>query len=252
MPREPKHTGNWQGGKVTKSCKQCADVFLVWKHRENTAYFCSRKCSDKSRIGKPAWNSGKPQPQTRGANSPSWKGGKPNCIDCGKKLSLRKYKRCTKCCFSDNERIKHLGDGMLGKKHATETIEKMRQARLENPSGGAGRVGELNNNWKGGITPLVEAIRKLGEYKKWRSSCLIRDGFLCQECGDESNHNLNVDHITPFSIIVQRNKITTIEDAKSCAELWDTNNGRTLCVLCHRRTLTWGYNSVKLLTQIPV
>jgi len=34
--------------------------------------------------------------------------------------------------------VKNLGDGMLGKKHSTETKEKMRQARLKNPIGWKG------------------------------------------------------------------------------------------------------------------
>ena len=169
MTKKIKHTGNWQGGKITKDCEYCGSIFFIWKHRRNTARFCSRNCHHKSRVGKLAWNSGKPQPQTAGERSPGWKGGKPHCNICG--VLLASY--YAKVCIKHREKMpENLGVGMLDKKHSQETIEKMRQARLKNPSGGAGRVGELNNNWKGGITPLVEAIRRLGEYKNWRSSCL--------------------------------------------------------------------------------
>lgn len=34
--------------------------------------------------------------------------------------------------------------------------------------------------------------------------------------------------------IQEENNIKTLEDAENCEELWNINNGRTLCRNCHR------------------
>jgi hypothetical protein len=39
-----------------------------------------------------------------------------------------------------------------------------------------------------------------------------------------------------FSQIIDEYKIKTIEEALSCEELWNINNGRTLCLKCHNET----------------
>lgn len=73
-------------------------------------------------------------------------------------------------------------------------------------------------------------IRKSPEYKQWRLSVFRRDGFRCVLCGVKSGNGstviLNADHIKPFS---------------SYPELrFDLNNGRTLCVPCHKSTPSYG------------
>ena len=110
-----------------------------------------------------------------------------------------------------------------GKKQSAETIRK-RVVQF---------TGESNWNWKGGITPLVRKIRVLPEMKKWVRECLERDSFLCTVCG--SKKELEVDHIKPFSWIMSEQKVTSVSEALACVELWDKNNGRTLCRECHKK-----------------
>ncbi len=98
--------------------------------------------------------------------------------------------------------------------------------------------GENSCNWKGGITKLSILIRTCLEYSEWRLKIFQRDLFTCQDCGD-SGVKLNADHIKPFSYILKVNNIKTIKDAENCQELWDTKNGRTLCVPCHQKTDTY-------------
>ena len=62
-------------------------------------------------------------------------------------------------------------------------------------------VGELNHNWKGGITPLMESIRRLSIYKDWRKAVYERDDYTCQHCGEKGGE-LNADHIYLFSKII--------------------------------------------------
>lgn len=83
--------------------------------------------------------------------------------------------------------------------------------------------GEKHYNWKGGITPLNEKLRKSKRYSDWRVAVFIRDGRKCVWCG--STKNIEADHIKPFS---------TYPEFR-----FDINNGRTLCHECHLMTDTY-------------
>ncbi len=80
-------------------------------------------------------------------------------------------------------------------------------------------------NWRGGISSENDRIRNSPEYKDWRLSVFKRDNYTCQECG-RRGCEIHADHIVPFSI----------DESKR----FDIDNGRTLCVECHRKTDTYG------------
>ena len=84
------------------------------------------------------------------------------------------------------------------------------------------------------------------KYDHWRTNCFKRDQYTCQHC-ETCGVELHVDHIKPFSLIIKENNILSVEDAFKCDELWDMNNGRTLCIECHRKTDTFGAKAKKLL-----
>lgn len=98
--------------------------------------------------------------------------------------------------------------------------------------------GDRNPMWKGGITPISKKLRNSYEYKTWRSAVYSRDNYTCQDCNkkDEVAGKLNCHHIIPFSTLLSVNKIKTYEDGISTLELWDINNGVTLCEPCHKKT----------------
>lgn len=103
---------------------------------------------------------------------------------------------------------------------------------------------ENNNNWKGGITSLVQKIRHCFKYREWRDFIFQGDNYTCQNCGARNGNGkaviLNADHYPKmFSTIIEENNIRTFEEAELCEELWNINNGRTLCVECHRTTFIW-------------
>jgi 5-methylcytosine-specific restriction endonuclease McrA len=81
------------------------------------------------------------------------------------------------------------------------------------------------------------------EYKQWKQQEIERDGFICRECRVTSIPGhftlMHVDHIKPLSLILAEYRIVTTEDARVCGELWDTNNGRVLCVTCHQNGDTY-------------
>jgi len=135
---------------------------------------------------------------------------------------VRKGKR-----ISPNTEFKKGQIGYWKGKHLPEvTKEKISKAN-------EGKYGSNNPNWKGGISSLEHLIRTNFKSRQWRSDVFTRDNFTCQICGDNRGHNLNAHHIKSFSKIIQFYEITTLEEALECEELWNINNGITLCEKCH-------------------
>ena len=85
-----------------------------------------------------------------------------------------------------------------------------------------GFVGEKNPNWRGGVTKENEKIRKSIEYKQWRISVFKRDNYTCQICYKKKGIILNADHIKQFALYPELR--------------FDVDNGRTLCLECHKQT----------------
>ena len=120
----------------------------------------------------------------------------------------------------------HIGEGnpQYGKSPSLETRMKLSKVHK----------GEKSYLWKGGITLLTKQIRGCFEYRQWRSDIFTRDDFTCQECGKRGCY-FHAHHIKSFTSILQYYEITTIEEALECSELWNINNGITLCKKCHRK-----------------
>lgn len=124
---------------------------------------------------------------------------------------------------------------MVGFKHSEVARREMSKGQLsrswtieERHRHGDTYRGKNNVNWKGGVTPKNKAIRHSLDYKLWRDAVFKRDNFTCQSCGQRGGV-LNADHIRPF--------------ARFEALRFDVDNGRTLCVTCHRSTETFGVKS---------
>ena len=104
--------------------------------------------------------------------------------------------------------------------------------------------GKNNPRWKGGITPLYDKIRRLPEYKEWRTAIYERDNYTCQECGSQESGALNAHHIKPFSelfaeFLQEYNQFSPYEDKDTLVRLamnWQpfwTAEGITYCKDCH-------------------
>lgn len=134
----------------------------------------------------------------------------------GKKLSIETCEKISESLIGNTR--------TLGYIHTDETKLKMRESAHR---------GADHHNYKGGITELDKAIRRLPEYDKWRDGVFERDNYTCRDCGKRGG-NLEGHHDPKtFAQIIQENNIQTIEDALNCEELWDIENGVTLCVNCH-------------------
>lgn len=112
--------------------------------------------------------------------------------------------------------------------HSEETKQKISEAikkQWQEGKTNGFKKGKLHWNWKNGATNERQRIESSKEYKNWRKSIFERDDYTCVFCGIHGG-NLNADHIKPFSLF-----------PKLRLEL---DNGRTLCLDCHRTTETYG------------
>ena len=106
---------------------------------------------------------------------------------------------------------------------ATATKQRISKAKMGTPAWNKGQEyhqirGEKHPNWRGGVTPLYEKIRKSLKYKIWRNAVFKRDNYTCKNCG-MIKCGIEADHIKPFALFTKlRFKI---------------GNGRTLCKKCH-------------------
>lgn len=150
----------------------------------------------------------------------------------GRKHSLetrRKIGLASKGRKVSEETRRKMSEIRKGKKHSEEWRKKI----------GISLQGEKHPKWKGGVVPMYEKIRKSFEYRQWRSDVFTRDNFICVLCGVRGG-KLQADHIKRFVDVLVENGIKTFEEAVGCEELWNINNGRTLCIECHKKTDTFG------------
>lgn len=124
------------------------------------------------------------------------------------------------------ETIRKISEAGIGRKHSEATKIRIGKAQM----------GEKNVNWKGGITPENHQIRTSIKYKLWRKVVFERDNYACVLCGDRQavGHKvvLQVDHIKPFCDYPELR--------------FAIDNGRTLCIPCHRTTETFSRKSAIL------
>lgn len=101
-----------------------------------------------------------------------------------------------------------------GKKRGPFTYEHRKRISDAQPNKGCNKT--TTENYK---------ARRSVEYRMWRESVYRRDNYTCQHCGQRGGR-LNADHVKPFAVF---------KDLR-----YDINNGRTLCIDCHKKTPTWG------------
>ena len=165
-----------------------------------------------------------------------------HCLHCNKIFktypSTNRVKYCSKQCYFlsmegkeyTKERNDKISNSMKNKVFTENHIENLsKSAKLRKQ-----KYGEEAPNWQGGLTKLSTLIRGLEQYNNWRLLIYKRDSFICQGCKNVGGE-LNAHHIKHFAIIVKENNIKTLTEAIHCNELWNLDNGVTLCKKCHNK-----------------
>lgn len=153
--------------------------------------------------GEPAWNKGLKRDRNK---YPNMGHHKPHSLEAKKKMSVAL-------------------SGHLGYWKGREMSE---EHKLNLSKSHIGKRGEESSNWRGGVTTINQRIRGLIEYRLWREAVFKRDDFTCLHCGLRGVE-LHADHIKPFALYPELR--------------FAIDNGRTLCVPCHRLTPTYGGRS---------
>ena len=174
------------------------------------------------------------------------------CPTCGKDC-VRIY--CNQKCYAKSPKLKEQAKNSKliqlnkTKKWALGHEAKRNSGCFEkgNPPWNKGKKlphlsGKNSTSWKGNRS-LNKQIRSLLEYFKWRSDVFERDNWTCQTCGDRSGKGkrlfLEAHHIKGVKQIIEDNLIKSVKEAEKCKELWDIENGVTLCSSCHSLTKGW-------------
>lgn len=167
-----------------------------------------------------------------------WNDGKRYTISKPKKVTLKICKQCKKEFKIADWRLKDKTKtrGIFCSLKCNNYFHRGKNS----PFYGVNRSGENSPTWKGGITPINVKIRHSEEYKLWRIAVFERDNYTCIWCGvrngDGKSIKLHADHIKPFAYYPELR--------------FAIDNGRTLCVECHKTTETYGGKVKKLYSKI--
>ncbi len=117
---------------------------------------------------------------------------------------------------------------LKGRKLPRSVVEKIRRSQVAVKANPLYRAaisrklrGSRSHLWRGGRTSSNKLIRGSFEYRSWRQAVFARDDWTCLWCGKRGGE-LNADHIKSFADYPNLRFVI--------------NNGRTLCVPCHKRT----------------
>ena len=145
-----------------------------------------------------------------------WNKGKKNIYT---KETLIKISLSTKKAMSNPDVISKMSLCKKGKPNACIGQKRPSITGINHPA------------WKGGVSTEHEKVRKSTEYKLWRKAVFARDNYTCVAC-KATKCELNADHIKPFAFFPELR--------------FAIDNGRTLCVPCHKKTPTYGEGAKKM------
>ncbi len=176
----------------------------------------------------------------QGSNNPNWQGGKPHCVDCGRKVSNYHNKRCRSCankqskgkgnpnwrggktvsfCKDCGKRVSKYskrckscsrkGENSWSRKNGKPKCIDCGKPLLSYNSNVKRHqscwykfaVGENSPGWKGGVNPLWSDIRRCDKYLEWVKQVYKKDSYTCQNCG-QLGKDLHAHHLKPFKEIL--------------------------------------------------
>lgn len=129
-------------------------------------------------------------------------------------------------------RISHLGNRQSpeSRKKISRTMKGVKKSEETKAKMHAYHTSSKSHLWKGGVTVLHRGMRMSYEYRLWRIAVFQRDRFTCVFCGFKSRgrkpSDIHADHIKSFAYYPELR--------------FAIDNGRTLCIPCHKITENFG------------
>lgn len=209
------------------TCETCGEDFTKPHNPQRVYKYCSMACMGNDPVKRQAHSE---------AMAGRYKTGQDReCEQCGESFYAPVYKNalgwgrhCSQACAAKGTGLRRRGVPLVNGgtfKAGDPRMAEMNRQRL------MGKKGPLSIAWRGGKTDTEQLIRGSKEYKQWRLAVFRRDNFTCQGCGDRNERGrgarvvLNADHIKPFAYFPELR--------------FDLDNGRTLCLPCHKATDTY-------------
>lgn len=127
--------------------------------------------------------------------------------------------------WKDPEYRKRMSEVHKGYKYPKDRISATKGKPAWNKGLKGYMSGEKHWNWQGGKVEALKVLRNSLDYKQWRKTVFERDDYTCQCCGKRDGSELQADHVKPFAFFPELR--------------FAVENGRTLCVECHRATPTY-------------
>jgi hypothetical protein len=169
-----------------------------------------------------------------------WMEGRALPAEIKQKISLnnpRYWKGRKRGVLSEETRHK-ISQALIGRPASPKTLKRM--AGLNK-----GKYSRLHPCWvENKKHPFHKAIRETHKYREWRFKVFSRDNFTCVLCRMKGGYIEADHHPKRFIDIINDWKIRTIDQSLKCKELWNINNGRTLCLKCHKKI-----HSIKFINQ---
>ena len=143
-----------------------------------------------------------------------------SCLHCNKELVLKCTRDITrkKFCSHSCRQLYRWKTGSITWLAKAQRLASTPEANLKKS-----HKGSLHPFYKVDRT-TIKSPRPRYELDQWRKSIFLRDNFTCIKCGTHGG-KLQADHILPYCAFPESR--------------FDLNNGRTLCVSCHKETDTY-------------
>ncbi len=158
------------------------------------------------------------------------------CVNRGKErwVSPEKYFAYVRQSRECGRRYRFLRQKGCGRGHKPGYFRHSEESRAKMSAHWMAKYGNNLPGWSREKVKVVKMVRSLTEYIEWRKRVFERDSFRCVCCGKDGY--ITAHHVKSASKIVAENCINSLESARNCAQLWDINNGKTLCEDCHKLT----------------
>lgn len=219
--------------KVALVCPNCSETFYVKPVQAARRKYCSKACmaSGYSRLMSGSGNLNYQNSARINARPIDL----PACTKCGTRVPARRRKMCDRC-FEENKQRSLVPVTCVYCMKEFRTYEcyarRYCSRRCTDLHKRILQAGPNSVNWQGGKTSETRRVRASSEYKEWRDAVFSRDNYTCVECGRRRRPGdrveLHADHIESFS---ERPDLRL-----------EVSNGRTLCVECHKDTLSYGFD----------